>query len=393
MKICFYCDSIFTFGGVQRVLAVLAKELSKKHEITILTLDDPSLKDTTMYDLCEVNINYIFLKYSKSPIYELIPSKAYSFLYKKILPQNRLLSKWYGYSSFPKSKSQHLINILNNENYDVVVGVHVFLSFHLASIKDKINSKTIGWMHSSYDAYFTIKNPYVGILKNFFIYSVSYLDKIIVLSKADQIRYLNNLNINSHVIYNPLTVNNQGKVEVRNKTFLAIGRLSTRTKGFDVLIKAFARFAAENKDWDLKIVGDGPEKEYLQSLINERKLEEKIVIYPFTKDIETFYRMSSVFILSSRWEGFGLVLLEAMSFGLPIIASELPVTKELLDSKGVGLFFQNENIEDLCQKMIEMTNLEENKLSEMSNNALLLAEKFSIDKIVLEWEEMINSLE
>lgn len=80
MKICFYCDSIFTFGGVQRVLAVLAKELSKKHEISILTLDDPSLKDTTMYGLSDANIKYTFLKYPESPMYEFIPSKIYSFL-------------------------------------------------------------------------------------------------------------------------------------------------------------------------------------------------------------------------------------------------------------------------------------------------------------------------
>jgi len=79
MKICFYCDTIFTFGGVQRVLAVLAKELSKKHEITILTLDDPSINDTSMYELNSADIHYINLRYPKVPFYVECPMQNIQF--------------------------------------------------------------------------------------------------------------------------------------------------------------------------------------------------------------------------------------------------------------------------------------------------------------------------
>lgn len=392
MKICFYCDSIFTFGGVQRVLAVLAKELSKKHEISILTLDDPSLKDTTMYGLSDANIKYTFLKYPESPMYEFIPSKIYSFLYKNILPQNRLFSKWYGYSSFPKSKRSHLINTLKRGDYDIVIGVHVFMSYHLAVITKEISSKTIGWMHSSYDAFFTIENPYVGILKNFFIHVLPNLDKLIVLSKSDQTRYSRDLNIKSSVIYNPLTINNNEEAEIKSKTFLAVGRLSRKTKGFDILIKAFALFANENKEWDLKIVGEGTEKEYLQSLINEEELEARVEIFPFTKHIEPYYNRASVFILSSRWEGFGLVLIEAMSYGLPIIASDLPITRELLDGKNVALFFESENVIDLSIKMTEIAQMDSLSFKKMSDNALVCSDHFSIHKIAIQWESVFNDL-
>jgi glycosyltransferase involved in cell wall biosynthesis len=392
MKICFYCDSIFTFGGVQRVLAVLAKELSKKHEISILTLDDPSLKDTTMYGLSDANIKYTFLKYPESPMYEFIPSKIYSFLYKNILPQNRLFSKWYGYSSFPKSKRSHLINTLKRGDYDIVIGVHVFMSYHLAVITKEISSKTIGWMHSSYDAFFTIENPYVGILKNFFIHVLPNLDKLIVLSKSDQTRYSRDLNIKSSVIYNPLTINNNEEAEIKSKTFLAVGRLSRKAKGFDILIKAFALFANENKEWDLKIVGEGTEKEYLQSLINEEELEARVEIFPFTKHIEPYYNRASVFILSSRWEGFGLVLIEAMSYGLPIIASDLPITRELLDGKNVALFFESENVIDLSIKMTEIAQMDSLSFKKMSDNALGCSDHFSIHKIAIQWESVFNDL-
>lgn len=392
MKICFYCDSIFTFGGVQRVLAVLSKELTKKHEITILTLDDPSLEDRTMYGLDEVEIECIFLKYPKSPIYEFLPSKAYSFLYKKILPQNKLFSQWYGYSSFPKSKRDHLINILNKGNYDIVVSVHVFLSFHLASIKDRINLETIGWMHNSYDAFFKIDTGYVKHLYNFFKYQMKELSRIIVLSHNDSNLYRQKFGIHSQVIYNPLTILPDGKAQAEKK-FLAIGRFSPLHKGFDILIKAFALFAEHDNEWTLDIVGDGPEKKYFESLIEKYALGNRILIHPFTKNVGAFYKKASVYILSSRWEGFGLVLLEAMSYGLPIIASELPVTKELLDSKGVGLFFQNENIEDLCQKMKNIAQMDNLELKKMSGNALAYSNYFSISKITEEWENLFIDLQ
>jgi len=390
MKICFYCNTIFTFGGVQRVLAVIAKELSKKHDITILTLDSPSLKDTTMYGLDSASINYLFLQYPEMPFYEKIPCKAYSLLYKTILPQNKLFSKWYGYSSFPHTKRSLLAKTLNKGNYDVVVGVHVFLSFHLASIQKQIKARTIGWMHNSYDAFFSIKTSYVGKQKNEFKHLMPNLDKIIVLSRYDQEKFLKKLNVQTEVIYNPLTIEPKGKGSPEHKKFLAVGRLSPLHKGFDILIEAFALFARQNQDWTLDIVGEGPEEDMLHSLISKHHLERRITIYPFTKEVEKYYESASVYVLSSRWEGFGLVLIEAMSYGLPIISSYLPVTKELLDDKGVGVFFENENIADLALKMKLIT--ENADLASISQSALKYSQEFKISDIIQQWILLLLSI-
>lgn len=388
MKICFYCDSVFTFGGVQRVLAVLAKSLSKDHDITILTLDDPSLNDTSMYGLNSANINYINLQYPKIPLYENIPCKAYSLLYKTILPQNKLFSKWYGYSSFPYTQRSILIKILNQGQYDVVVGVHVFLSFHLASIKNCIYAKTIGWMHNSYDAFFSIKTSYIGKQKNQFKYLMPKLDKIVVLSRYDQEKFKKELNIHTEVIYNPLTIIPKGKSSSDHKKFLAVGRLSLLHKGFDILIEAFAIFAQQNSDWNLDIVGDGPEKELLCSLVNKYHLENRITIHPFTKNIEQYYESASVYILSSRWEGFGLVIFEAMSYALPIISSDIPIAKEILENKGVAIIFQSQNIKCLAQKMIEIT--KQTDLSKMRETALKYAATNTVENITKQWELLIS---
>lgn len=388
MKICFYCNSIFTFGGVQRVLAVIAKELSKKHEITIITLDNPSLNDTTMYGLDSADIHYINFQYAKTPLYEHLPCKAYSLLYKTILPQNRLFSKWYGYSSLPHSQRSLLIKTLNQGNYDAVIGVHVFLSFHLASIKKQIKAITIGWMHNSYDAFFSIKTAYVGKQKNQFKHLMPNLDKIIVLSKYDQERFLKELNVKTEVIYNPLTIEPKGKGSPEHKNFLAIGRFSPLHKGFDILIEAFALFARQNQDWTLDIVGEGPEEEMLRSLISKYHLEKRVTIYPFTKEVEKHYVSASVYVLSSRWEGFGLVLVEAMSYGLPIISSYLPVTRELLEGKDVGIFFKNENITDLTEKMLSIA--QNSNLETTGYKAIEYSKQFNIANIYKQWEHLLQ---
>ena len=389
MKICFYCDSIFTFGGVQRVLAVLAKSLSKDHDITILTLDDPSLNDTTMYGLNSTNIHYINLQYPKIPLYENIPCKAYSLLYKTILPQNKLFSKWYGYSSFPYTQRSILIKTLNQESYNVVVGVHVFLSFHLASIQKQIKAKTIGWMHNSYDAFFSIKKSYVGKQKNQFKHLMPELDKIIVLSKYDQEKFQKELNVHTEAIYNPLTIEPKGKGSPEHKKFLAVGRFSPLHKGFDILIEAFAIFSKQNKDWTLDIVGEGPEEDMLRSLIYKYHLEKRVTLYPFTKEVEKHYESASVYVLSSRWEGFGLVLVEAMSYGLPIISSYLPVTKELLENRGVGIFFENENIADLAEKMKIIT--QNTDLISTEQSALKYSKEFGTKNIIMHWESLFSN--
>jgi Glycosyltransferase len=390
MKICFYCDTIFTFGGVQRVLAVLAKELSKKHEITILTLDDPSINDTSMYELNSADIHYINLRYPKVPFYENVLCKTYSFLYKTILPQNNIFSKWYGFSSFTPTKRSLLIKILNQGNYDIVVGVHVFLSFHLASIHQSIHAKTIGWMHNSYDAFFSIKTSYIGKQKKQFKHLMPKLNKIIVLSKYDQEQFRNKLNVQTEVIYNPLTITPMGKGSPEYKKFLAIGRFSHLHKGFDILIEAFAIFAKQNKEWNLDIVGDGPEKEVLCSLISKHCLEDRITIYPFTKNIEQHYNSASVYVLSSRWEGFPLVLFEAMSYGLPIISSDISIAKEILKDKGVAVLFKNQDIESLAQKMKYMTQYV--NLFIMSQSALEYSKESGINKITDKWNTTLKQV-
>lgn len=387
MKICFYCDSIFSFGGVQRVLAGLAKELSRRHEVTILTRDDPADEDLSMYGLQDAALKFRYLHYPKLPLFEKISCKAYSFLYKRVLPQNARTTRFYTYSSFPFTYRRLLIGALKAEDYDVVVGVHVFPSLFLAGIRKHIRGKVVGWMHNSYEAFFNQPGLWLWKGEKRFKYQSKALDEVVVLTRNDRRLYRERLGVETTVMYNPLTLEPQGQGSALYKKFLAVGRFTPLMKGFDILVEGFALFAKENSEWTLDIVGEGEEEALIRSLIAKHGLESRVKIHPFTKQVQQHYASASVYVLSSRWEGFGLVLIEAMAHGLPVIASDVPVGKELLGDKPFGFLFENGNPVSLAGQMKRVSELAE--IGELGEEAKAYAREFGAGRIAEKWEKMI----
>lgn len=388
MRILFYCDTVFSFGGVQRVLAEIAKALSKEHEVTILTTDHQ--QDVLLYGYTESAVQFDSMSYSTSPFFERLLCKGYSFLYKHFLPHIRFTSRWYAVSFFPSSYKRTLIQKINAGKYDVVIGVHAFMALHLSAVKNRIQARTVGWMHNSYEAFFEKENPYLPGLDCFFKYQMKKLDKIAVLSHADADCFFRKMNLNCDVIYNPLTVVPKGRGGKEYKRILAIGRFSFGHKGFDLLIKAFAIFVKKHPGWTLEIVGEGPEEQLYRSLINDYKLEENVQLHPFTKDVQSHYANSSIYVLSSRWEGFGLVMIEAMAHGLPVIASDLPITRELLKDKGMAILFEKGNISQLAGCMSYMA--DEADLVMMGGKALTYAGTFQIEKVCTSWNDLLKKV-
>ena len=266
MKILFYADTVFGFGGVQRVLAVIAKALAKDNDVTILSTDTD--ENLSMYGYNQSDIHFDYISYNGKKNIEYFTCKAISCLYKKVLPKNRFTARLYSYSFFRPSYKRQLISKINSGHYDTIVGVHAFLSLHLAAVRNLLNSKNVtAWMHNSYNALFDKDNPYLPGLKSFFANEMRGLEGIVVLSKSDERLFRDNLGLESVTIYNPLTLTPRGRASVEYKKFLAIGRFSPKHKGFDLLIKAFAIFSQTNNDWMLEIVGEGEEENIYRRLI------------------------------------------------------------------------------------------------------------------------------
>lgn len=382
-KICFLVDSIFSIGGVQRVTAVIAKALSKDYHVTIVSMDDPSKKDTSLYDLHEAAIEYRFFQYDPLSKWKTHFLWVCSAIYRRILPHNKLTTSWYCHSSFPSERRIPMIRELQQGNYDVIIGVHAPLAARLAICKPHLNgAKLIGWVHNSHEALFKKGSIYIGHeLIKYYEIQLAKLHHTIILCQYDAQQY----HIPTDVIPNPLTLVPGALSKGNSKKFLAVGRFSHLHKGFDLLIQAFHLFAEKNKEWTLDIVGEGVEEELYRKMISEYGLQERITIHPFTNHIQSYYSDAQVYVLSSRWEGFGLVLVEAMAHGLPVVSSNLPTSKEIMGD--FGLYFENGNIEELALRLEEATHLD---WSKKSKEALDIAKRFDINAIIPQWKKLIE---
>lgn len=387
-KICFLTDSIFSIGGVQRVTAVIAKELTKDYDVTIATFDNPNNTNYNLYEIKEAPIHFLFIKYPNVGRIKGLIYKVHRAIYLLLKSKSIWHSNIYAITSFPPEQRRMILSVLKKGHYNVIIGVHAQLAERLASLRQDLpNTKLIGWLHNSFEAIFKKDSLYIGQNKQFhFIHQYKKLDDFIVLCQHDAKQFTNyDKCFIPKVIYNPITLKTGKVSEGYSKKFLAVGRFSYQHKGFDLLIKAFKLFCNNNQDWLLDIVGEGDMEYEYKALIQEYKLENRIKIHPFTNNIQEYYSNAQVYVLSSRWEGMPLVLVEALSHGLPIVTSDLPVCKEILGD--FGIYFNNGNIQDLALRLEEATKI---NWRIKSQEAISIANKYDVKTIIKQWKELIE---
>ena len=389
-RVCFLMDSIFSIGGVQRVTAVIARELSVDHDVTIVTFDAPEAEDRSLYGLGKASISYQYFAYPAVGKVKTMICKAYSMAFRKFLPQNKITSYLYSKSSFPSERRQALARCLAGGHYDTIIGVHAPLAARLATLAPQLKgTRLIGWVHNSFEALFNPSSLYIGPeLKRHYVYQLMKLDDTVVLCQHDARQYRDyDARFKPVVIYNPLTLTPGRLSEGQSRRFLAVGRFSPRHKGFDLLIEAFARFAQTDATWQLDIVGGGPEEEALRQQIADCGMSQRIHLHPFTNRIQSYYEAAQVYVLSSRWEGFGLVLVEAMAHGLPVVSSDLPTSLEIMGD--FGIYFRNGDVDDLAQRLADATRID---WPAQSAEALRRCSRFSIAAIMSQWRNIIGSV-
>ena len=386
-RICFLMDSLFSVGGVQRVTAVIAKELAKTDDVTIVTFDSPQSKDVSLYGLDQAPLTYRFFSYPRVGWLTNLVCKAYSAFYKKLGLQGSRASRLYALSSFPAPRRKALTQFLAEGRYETIVGVHAPLAARLATMRPHLPGvRCIGWVHNSFDALFGPQSLYIGpVLKRHYVHQFLRLDHTVVLCHYDAKAYHDyDARCQPTVIYNPLTLQPGAPSNGTTRRFLAVGRFSARHKGFDLLIDAFARFAQKDSQWVLDIVGEGPEEALYRQKIAEAHLEQRILLHPFTNRVQDYYSQAQVYVLSSRWEGFGLVLVEAMAHGLPVVSSDLPTSLEIMGP--FALYFENGNVAQLADRLLEATQL---SWSEKSAEALAVAQHFNLPAIISQWKDIL----
>ena len=382
--------SPFSFGGEQRVVSVVASSLAKEgHEVSILCDDDEYPINYDLYNL-DKSVKIVFMR--KRTLFENFERILKGTL-KRInrdtnLFKNNLkvLKKFYKSSYYQKV----IDDAIKENGYEVIVGVAGYYSELIAQVKSK-NVIKVGWQHNSFEAYFRNKKKYYWHQDKLFKDVISKLDEYIVLTNYDKQKLKNEWNVNCITIYNPRSFESKEKSPLNEKCFLAAGRL-TYAKGYDKLIKAFKIFNKENKDWKLKIVGNGDQKDYLNKLIIDNKLERFITIDNFTDNIKSYFMNSSALTLSSRWEGMPMIMLESLEMGVPIIAYDIPVVREIIKQDQEGIIANDKSIESYASALKKFAK-DEDKIKIMGKYAEEKSKMFSISNILAQWNMLIAKWE
>lgn len=198
---------------------------------------------------------------------------------------------------------------------------------------------------------------------------------------------------NAVVIPNPINSIKINRIQSKRerKTIIGIGRL-TYQKGFDLLIRAFGRIKEKHSDWDLVIYGEGPLRNDMEKIVTDLNLQKRIKLLGLVTDPAEKLSAADIFVLSSRFEGFGIVIIEAMACGLPVISFDCPSGPSEIINNGVdGVLVPAGDMEALSKKMDELMT-DENKRKKIASNAAESAKKYKVEEIAKQWNELFVRL-
>ncbi len=216
----------------------------------------------------------------------------------------------------------------------------------------------------------------------------SFYDKFIVLTNGN----LNEWNLNNTtVIPNPLSFFPDAQSTVQNKKVLAVGKQSFQ-KGYDRLLKSWEIVQKTHPDWHLDIYGTINASEGLDQLASDLGVSDTVHFYAPLKNIAEKYQESSIYVMSSRYEGFGMVLTEAMAFGVPCVSFDCPFgPSDIIADQENGILVKNDDIKGLAQGMITLMSDEE-KRKAMGENARASVAYYFPKRIASLWDDLFESI-
>lgn len=359
-SILLYYNSQQTSGGIERVMCTLANKFSENYDVTLLVKDEP----VTFYEInSKVKIETInnVLRYNMN-------SKVHRFfsVAKQVLKTPFLLKKFFKENNFDYIYVPHPLNAL--EIY-LAIGIN--------------KKQTIITEHGGKNAYNIV---YRGIKK--WLYSKC---KVYVVPTKTETKYYGDLGFPTMYIPHFRSELPYKKSNLESKNVLIIGRF-TDIKQHLQLLKMWNHLYKNNdlKAWKLNIAGSGELESLYLDFINTNCLNDSVQLLPQTKEIEKYYLDSSIFVLTSKSEGFGMVLLEAISFGLPCITYDSPSgPRDIISSDSNGYLVGLDDEKDFENKLVLLIN-NRDKLEQLASNAYLSSENWADEVIMDMWNKILN---
>lgn len=369
------------FAGIERILTCKMNYLSEQtdHQIYLTTYEQQS-EDLPFL----LNSKIVY-----SPINVPIPQRNMTTLL-------RWLKAYY---NTRRRFNQQFKHLLNSTHPDLVIcTVYSFQvldiiinTSHSKDIKTVIESHTKG--ETVTIAHKFHYNPYLhqlfSLWDHYIMNSLKKCDSIVTLTEQD-VPFWQRYAKRIEVIPNMLTITPKKVSDYQSKRVISAGRYMSE-KGFDRLLKAWDLIYDEFCDWHLYIFGNGDRTPY-QAIADKLQSVRSIHLMPATEDIAEELSKSSLYVMSSRYEGFGLVLAEAMSCGLPCVSFDCPYgPREIITDGEDGLLAKDGNIKDLAQKMERlMADVELRKF--MGTKAIHNIARYQPEAIMAQWTNLFESI-
>lgn len=357
-RICFFIGDLNNSGGTERVSSVIASELQRRgYQIHMLSLQ---CGDKPFFELADgIHVSQLFTTMGRGMLR----------LPHAIVKLRRYLQ-------------QHQI--------DILIDVESMLALYALPAVLGLNVRHICWEHFNYNV--DLGKASRRLARKL---AARFADDVVTLTERDKHLWLANTTCKANItaIPNPVTIDLPSQINPhKEKLFLAVGRL-TYQKGFDLLLQAWAQVAPLHPDWRLRIVGDGEDKAMLEQLRSELNIEASTELVPKTNNIAAHYQEAAFFVMSSRFEGFGLVLVEAQAYGLPVISFDCDVgPAEIIIDNKTGWLCQPNNISELHNYITSAIKLFyfENDYYKLSNASITTIARFHPSLIIDKWQNILT---
>lgn len=376
MKIIYCTHSTYNPGGMERVLLNKVTYLSQLPGWGIAVVTTDQHQRPPFYPFPEkVRMTDLGINYSEDN------GKG---AWKKIT----------GYLRKRKEHKRKLTALLLKEKPDIVVSLYPSESSFIPDIKD--GSRKVLELH--YCKFFRLQYGRRGLLgwidklrTRQDEQIVRRFDKFVVLTNEDR-GYWGNLP-NIEVIPNAAMHVSDAYSDVMNKRVIAVGRLDYQ-KGFDRLIQAWelVQYTGKFTDWKLDIFGQGEWREMLQQMIDKAELQNTVCLNRPTKQIGEEYVKSDMLVMSSNYEGFPMVMIEAMACGLPVVSFDYKCGPKDIIQPGInGLLVPNGDIQALADAMMKV--MEDEAYRKMlSQNARKVVDTYSEQAVMSQWIRLFTSI-
>ena len=356
--ICFFSGDITRSGGTEKVSATIANMLQRQGRYRVVFLS-----------LTEENPEPFF------PI-------------ESDIQRYRLGEKWIKPGPAYIKYIPRLRRFFKAQDVDVIIDVDIVLDCLSIPAAKGLKTKVISWEHFNYQFEQSVLYRRL-ILK----YAVRRSDYIVTLTEADREQYAQHSGRREGIraIYNPMEAAVFAPGLEKEKLIVTVGRLVPQ-KGINYLADVAGIVLKEHPHWSWLLLGEGEERAFLEEKIRVCHLENRLIPEGTVQDVGGYLQRAQIFVMTSRWEGLPMCLLEAKAYGLPCVAFDVPTgPSELILDGTNGFLIPPFDLEEMAEKIGRLIN-DAALREQFSGNAVLGTEKYSGEYILSQWNEVIGQL-